>query len=154
MSEADNWQPPTPPAPSFSYFSEPRKANFGERLVATLCDNLNIFGLYVLLVFPVSILSAISEEIGIIAALFIFILLIFIRAKWEGEGGTPLRRKYGAVIVDKHTSLPIGTSRGFVRLLCRIPSGLVFYLGYFWMIWDQDSETWHDKMANTKVLKQ
>ena len=154
MSEADNWQPPTPPAPSFSYFSEPRKANFGERLVGMLCDNLNMFGLAVLLIIPASVLSAISEEIGVIAILLVFASLIYMSAKWEGAGGSPLRRKYGAVIVDKNTSLPIGTKRGFIRLLCRIPSGYVFNLGYFWMIWDRDSETWHDKLSNTKVLKQ
>jgi uncharacterized RDD family membrane protein YckC len=150
MSESNNWLPPDP---SFNYFSDPGRANFGERLIGILCDNANLCGLAILLIIPASVLSAVSEEIGVIAILLVLASLIYMSAKWEGAGGSPLRRKYGAVIVDKNTSLPIGTKRGFIRLLCRIPSGYVFYLGYFWMIWDKNSETWHDKLSNTKVVK-
>ncbi len=32
-------------------------------------------------------------------------------------------------------------------------SGLVFYLGYLWMLWDTNKQTWHDKVANTLVLR-
>ena len=32
-------------------------------------------------------------------------------------------------------------------------SGLIFYLGYLWMLWDPGKQCWHDKVANTLVLK-
>lgn len=32
-------------------------------------------------------------------------------------------------------------------------SGLVLGLGYFWAIWDKDSQAWHDKIAGTVVIK-
>ena len=26
------------------------------------------------------------------------------------------------------------------------------YLGWFWMLWDSEKQTWHDKVANTFVV--
>ena len=26
------------------------------------------------------------------------------------------------------------------------------YLGWFWMLWDPQKQTWHDKVANTFVV--
>jgi uncharacterized RDD family membrane protein YckC len=28
----------------------------------------------------------------------------------------------------------------------------VFLLGYFWMLWDNGKQTWHDKMARSFVV--
>ena len=32
-------------------------------------------------------------------------------------------------------------------------SQLFFLLGYLWAIWDDKSQTWHDKLAGTVVVK-
>src|SRR5205809_976779 len=45
------------------------------------------------------------------------------------------------------TGRPIGYGRAFVRCLVSIVSGLVLLLGYLWMIWDSEKQTWHDKAA-------
>ena len=26
------------------------------------------------------------------------------------------------------------------------------FLGYFWMLWDREKQTWHDKMAGSVVV--
>ena len=31
-------------------------------------------------------------------------------------------------------------------------SGVFFMLGYFWMVWDDESQTWHDKIAKSHVV--
>ena len=31
-------------------------------------------------------------------------------------------------------------------------SGIPCFLGYFWMLWDSEKQTWHDKMAITVVV--
>jgi len=28
----------------------------------------------------------------------------------------------------------------------------IFLLGYLWMLWDAQQQTWHDKLANTTVV--
>jgi uncharacterized RDD family membrane protein YckC len=42
----------------------------------------------------------------------------------------------------------------FVRSVGKILSGMFFCLGYLWMLWDEDSQTWHDKLADTVVVKE
>lgn len=42
----------------------------------------------------------------------------------------------------------------FVReTIGQIISAALLFLGYFWMIWDKDKQTWHDKIARTAVIK-
>ena len=31
-------------------------------------------------------------------------------------------------------------------------SGVVFYIGYLWALWDDENETWHDKVFDTWVV--
>ena len=47
---------------------------------------------------------------------------------------------------------PIGYGRAFIRWLGRIISGIPCYLGYLWMLWDKEKQTWHDKLATTVVV--
>jgi uncharacterized RDD family membrane protein YckC len=56
-------------------------------------------------------------------------------------------------VVDENTGAIIGIPRAIVRNVARILSGLVFGLGYLWMLWDPRKQTWHDKIANTVVVR-
>jgi uncharacterized RDD family membrane protein YckC len=47
---------------------------------------------------------------------------------------------------------PIGLGRGIGRYFARILSALPLFLGYFWMIWDGEKQTWHDKLVGTVVV--
>lgn len=40
-----------------------------------------------------------------------------------------------------------------LRYFAAILSGIVFLLGYLWMIWDVKKQTWHDHIAKTVVVK-
>jgi uncharacterized RDD family membrane protein YckC len=43
--------------------------------------------------------------------------------------------------------------RAVIRALVRaFASGAVFYLGYLWMLWDDQRRTWHDMAADTRVV--
>ena len=55
-------------------------------------------------------------------------------------------------VLDLKTGGPIGYGRAFVRQLVRIVSGLVLALGYLWMLWDREKQTWHDKAAGSVVV--
>ncbi len=48
---------------------------------------------------------------------------------------------------------PIGYGRAFVRFIVSIPSGFVPALGYLWMLWDPEKQTWHDKAAGSLPVK-
>jgi uncharacterized RDD family membrane protein YckC len=69
------------------------------------------------------------------------------------RGQTPGDAALSIKIVDKGGPADvIGYGRAFIRWLVSIASGLVILLGYLWMIWDRDKQTWHDKAANSIVL--
>ena len=47
----------------------------------------------------------------------------------------------------------IGTRRAVLRILVSYISGLALLIGYLWMIFDSNNQTWHDKATNTIVVK-
>jgi uncharacterized RDD family membrane protein YckC len=67
-------------------------------------------------------------------------------------GQTPGDAALSIRVVDKDGGGSIGYGRAFVRWLVSIISGLVFLLGYLWMLWDSEKQTWHDKAANDVVV--
>jgi uncharacterized RDD family membrane protein YckC len=67
-------------------------------------------------------------------------------------GQTPGDAALSIRVVDKQGGGPIGYPRAFVRCLVSIVSGLVFGLGYFWMLWDPEKQTWLDHAATSLVI--
>jgi len=47
---------------------------------------------------------------------------------------------------------PIGYQRAFARWLASLISGLALLLGYLWMLWDREKQTWHDKLSGSVVV--
>jgi uncharacterized RDD family membrane protein YckC len=88
-----------------------------------------------------------------IAAFLAVAYFYFIRT--VARAGQTLGMKAANIrIVDAQTGGPIGTGRAIGRYLVRsFISGLVCYLGFLWMLWDDRSQTWHDKVANSVVVR-
>jgi uncharacterized RDD family membrane protein YckC len=55
-------------------------------------------------------------------------------------------------VVSIDDGTPIGSQRAFVRSLARILSIIPLYLGYLWMLWSPEHQTWHDKIASAVVV--
>lgn len=150
-------------------------ASFGKRLGAYLLDLLivgvpNLIGFAVLNntlprkdpeictidgdLFLCEPLEPVSVGILIISWVAFFAIVIgwYFGYNEGRRGQTVGKRIVGITVVDKFTHQYIGTGRGIGRYFARILSGMVFCLGYLWMIWDRESETWHDKMVNSSVL--
>jgi uncharacterized RDD family membrane protein YckC len=56
-----------------------------------------------------------------------------------------------AVPADGGGRVSIG--KALIRAVVAYVSGLVLVLGYLWMLWDSNNQTWHDKAAGTYVVK-
>jgi uncharacterized RDD family membrane protein YckC len=67
-------------------------------------------------------------------------------------GQTPGDAALSIRVVGKDDGAPIGYGRAFVRWLVSLVSGAVILLGYLWMLWDSEKQTWHDKAANAVVV--
>jgi uncharacterized RDD family membrane protein YckC len=69
-------------------------------------------------------------------------------------GQTPGRKAMGIKVIDKNNGQPIGAGKALGRYAFAIfISGQVCYLGYLWMLWDADKQTWHDKVVNSIVVR-
>lgn len=138
-SPVREWQPGGPSGP---------RASFGRRLVAYLLDGL-------LLGFIAGVLGSILDRDTIESANGIGLLLgLLYFPYFEGgaSGQTLGKMALGIRVIDFNTGRPIGYGRGVVRYLGRILSGLALLLGYLWMLWDREKQTWHDKLATSVVV--
>ena len=140
--------PPPPPPPETAWApsgpSGPR-ASFGRRLVAYLID-------YVIFLVVYFIFFAIGDQALATIVALLFGLAYFTFFEGGASGQTLGKRALGIRVVDFSTGGPIGYGRGAVRYLGRIVSGIVCLLGYLWMLWDKEKQTWHDKIATTVVV--
>jgi uncharacterized RDD family membrane protein YckC len=84
------------------------------------------------------------------------LLLAFVcAALFDGgeKGATPGKRIVGIRVTDADGGGAIGYRRGFVRRLGYGLGGLVLYVGWLWMLGDERRQAWHDKLANTVVVR-
>ena len=82
----------------------------------------------------------------------ILVSVLYVRALGR-TGQTWGRKIAGVKVVKRETGLPLGTGKAFLRwLVAGIVSGNCI-LGYLWMLWDKDNQTWHDKIIGSVVVK-
>jgi uncharacterized RDD family membrane protein YckC len=67
-------------------------------------------------------------------------------------GQTIGKKALGIRVYDFRQGGPIGYGRGFLRQIMKYVSGIPLFLGYLWMLWDGEKQTWHDKVAGTVVV--
>jgi serine/threonine-protein kinase len=121
------------------------RANFGQRLVAAIID-----GIIVGIVGGIIQVTA-NSTIGGLVSLAIGIAYY----GWlEGSpsGQTVGKRVMNIRVYDLRQGGPIGTGRAIGRYFARILSTIPCLLGYFWMLWDKEKQTWHDKLVGSVVV--
>lgn len=72
---------------------------------------------------------------------------------WHIWSASPGKILLGLKIVDATTGENLKPLQSVIRYIGYIPSSLVFGLGLMWVAFDQKKQGWHDKMANTVVIK-
>ena len=83
---------------------------------------------------------------GVVAAILYYGLT-------EGRAGQTIgKRALGVKVIDTYTGAPIGVGRAIGRYFAKILSAIPCLLGYLWMLWDPNKQTWHDKMVNSYVV--
>jgi uncharacterized RDD family membrane protein YckC len=136
--------PQQPVAYSGSGPSGPR-ANFGQRLLAYIVDALILAIPYLIVYF------AISEALGLLV-IIVGAIAYYVVLQGGPTGQTVGKKVMNIRVVDFNTGGPIGYGRAFVRYLVQgFLSGILF-LGYLWMLWDREKQTWHDKASRSVVV--
>jgi uncharacterized RDD family membrane protein YckC len=120
------------------------RASFGRRFVAALIDGI-------LLGILSGVISAINRNLGSAIGTLLS-LAYFTYLEGSPSGQTVGKKAMGIRVIDFSGGGSIGHGRAFVRWIGRFVSAIVCLLGYFWMLWDKEKQTWHDKFANAVVV--
>ena len=131
------------PAAGSGTASGPR-ANFGQRLVAALIDAAMLAA--VGFVLSLALKSA-GQGIAQIAGIAYYIYL-----EGSPSGQTVGKKVMGIRVIRMADGLPIGYGPAAIRYFGRIVSAIPCGLGYWWMLWDKEKQTWHDKFAGSVVV--
>jgi uncharacterized RDD family membrane protein YckC len=113
-----------------------KKAGFLKRLAATFIDSL--------------IFIAVGAGTGGVGGLLWFVYETVLVAKWEGY---TVGKKVVGIRVVPTSGHEVNLLKAFIRAVAQILSTLPLFLGYLWMLWDDKSQTWHDKIADTYVVE-
>jgi uncharacterized RDD family membrane protein YckC len=121
-------------------------ASPGKRLGAYLLD-VGIPAFAAIMVFGV---AAVSGSVGI------FMILLLVYMVWAlalfSRGTTPGKNLLGMRVIDEQGQ-PATFGKMFIReWIGKFISGLVFGLGYLWILLDRDRQGWHDKLVSTYVV--
>jgi uncharacterized RDD family membrane protein YckC len=122
------------------------RSGFWRRFAAALIDGI-VLGVVS------GILSAVMSKTGGEGLGFVISLGYY--TYFHGKTGqTPGDAVMSIRVVDLRdgTGAPIGYGRALGRALMSIVSGVVLLLGYLWMIWDSEKQTWHDKVVGSVVV--
>ena len=119
------------------------RASFGERLIAAVIDGI-----------VVGLATGLLGRIGILGSLVGFVASYGYYVYLEGSpsGQTVGKRAMSIRVVGMQTGQTIGYAGAFIRVIGKIVSSIACLIGYFWMLWDPEKQTWHDKFANSVVV--
>jgi uncharacterized RDD family membrane protein YckC len=160
---APTWQPPERtggPAPGVEF------AEFGPRLVAYIIDGLIVGGLVIVVLVSWALFALASggianDAMSAGAAVSVVLLVVALTVVglgyfpwfWSRDGATPGMKMMGLLLVRDQDGGPIGGGQAILRLVGYAVSGMVFYLGYVWILVDKRRRGWHDLIAGTVMIK-
>jgi uncharacterized RDD family membrane protein YckC len=131
-------------AASSSRPSGPR-AGFWLRFAAVLIDGiiLTIVFIPLRIVLGASLYNVVAPLLGI---------AYYTVLEGGPRGQTVGKMAVGIRVLDLARGGSIGYLRAFIRDIGRIVSFIALLLGYLWMLWDPEKQTWHDKFAGSVVV--
>jgi uncharacterized RDD family membrane protein YckC len=97
----------------------------------------------------------ISSRIGAFMSLCVFLSLladmVYFTLFHGISGQTPGKMLLRLQVVTA-SGAPITTGTAFLRWVGYLISGLFFFLGFLWVVFDRKKQGWHDKIAMTSVI--
>ncbi len=135
-----------------------RLASPGKRLGAYILDLIiPVIALSLIFLIGGGIAAAIGGEGGGGAGTLLGFLLFVAYGVWAlvlfARGTTPGKKLLGMKVVRED-----GRNAGFLTMLIREwigkpISGMIFSLGFLWILFDRDNQGWHDKLVRTYVVE-
>lgn len=131
-------------------------ASYGSRFVAYLLDWLLLIMILFLVIGVLALFVDTRNEdfIAIGTMLCAFTLLFsYFCYFWTQQGGQTLGQKLMKIRVIRRNGQPLSLGRAIARVFGYWVNGFVFSLGWLWPLWDEQKQGWHDKIADTVVVR-
>lgn len=146
------------PAPQVASSSSSHNyAGFGKRFVAVFIDGIIIGIVNAVVALPFTAASNGEQTPMMTLAQLINVLIgvgygmYFIGKKGQTPGKMAMKIK---VVKKDGATGELGFMTAFLReVVGKFISSIPLGLGYLWVLWDKDKQTWHDKIAGTIVVK-
>jgi uncharacterized RDD family membrane protein YckC len=136
-----------------SGFATQQYAGFGIRLGAYIIDAI-IIGVIVGILTAIGRASGSDSLTGLSGGAGGLIGFFYLVYFWATTGQTPGKRVLGLRVVGRDDSTGgIGWGPAIIRWIGYLISGAVFLIGFLWIIWDNQKQGWHDKLAGTHVVR-
>ncbi len=141
------------------YIPNPRtgtKAGVARRLAAQLLDFVAIWVIFFVVLAMAAMVGGASGSEGLTFTSFMWggIAYVIFAFWFLAQGKTPGKWLAGITVVDKRQGSLPGLGRMLVReTIGKALSGFFLGLGYFWAIFDKESQALHDKVAGTVVIR-
>ncbi len=150
------WGPPPPPRPDVPPTAVLAYAGFGVRFWALVTDLLIFWiaggflrGAAGAVLPDPQVLGRFRLSTVVLAALFWAYLVLTTGVM----GGTLGKRAFGLRVVSKEFRRPDWATLLFREVIGRIIVTGLFFVGYLWVAVDRRKQGWHDKIADTFVVK-
>ncbi len=131
-------------------------APISRRAVAYAIDDILISLIFVILLWePISRAHGAEQIAEIINSVWLWMAAtqIIYHTWFVWEYGASLgKMAMGIRVADAATLGKPGFQASFNRAVFRVISGMLFYLGFVWALFDPMRQAWHDKTASTLVV--
>jgi uncharacterized RDD family membrane protein YckC len=122
------------------------RAGFWIRFAALMLDAM-------VLLLPSVVTAAVSDVRTASSVWWYGGIVYFTVMEGRPRGQTLGKRICRIAVVDRRTGTRIGFGRALIRALGRWLSLFMLGVGYLWMLWDSERQTWHDKLARDVVVR-
>ncbi len=136
------------------------KAGFFIRFIAYMIDS-------VLLTIAIGIIGAIAlagnlalmnnQTVVLAISLLSWVIMLIVYIGYfiyfYGTSGQTLGKKMLNIKVVSTDGTPLTYKKGLLRVIGYIIASIPIYIGFIWMLFDENKQNWEDKIANTYVVK-
>ena len=142
------------------------KGGFWLRLLAFAIDQTIIYTISILLLFTGAFAVGIHyspdegrflERLGDVVTfpyiLTLAILTMVYYTYFIGASGQTIGKMICRLKVVQTCGEPVSYGQAFLRWVGYLVSSIFFYAGYFWIAFDTNHQGWHDKIADTYVVR-
>ena len=90
-------------------------------------------------------------KLPILPILLPLVIFVFYIKFWRSSGQTLGMQTWRIKIVN-HEGGAISIKQGLIRFAAAALSWLCLGFGYWWMLWDSEKLTWHDRLSKSRII--